>query len=267
MADRFFVHEPIRAPAATLAGAEAHHLIHVLRAKPGLVVTLFDGGGAEFGAHVVRIGRSEVELAIDERRELNRELTVGVTLGVSLPKQERQRWLVEKAVELGVARLVPLTARRSVAQPAAEALDRMRRVVVEASKQCGRNRLMEIAAGQSPTEFFENCAAAHPRWLAHPGGLSLAVAFSQVAHSPAGDDVEVAPGGTESSRGQTRAKSPPVEIALAIGPEGGFTDEEVAASGRCGWQAVDLGARILRIETAACGLAAIAALLAAAELG
>ena len=95
-----------------LAGAEAHHLIHVLRAKPGLVVTLFDGGGAEYGAHVVRVGRSEVELAIDERRESDRELPVRLTLGVSLPKQERQRWLVEKAVELGVARLVPLLARR-----------------------------------------------------------------------------------------------------------------------------------------------------------
>ena len=252
MADRFFVDGPITPPAATLAGAEAHHLIHVLRAKPGLVVTLFDGGGAEYGAHVVRIGRSEVELAIDERRELDRELPVRVTLGVSLPKQERQRWLVEKAVELGVARLVPLMARRSVAQPSAEALDRMRRVVVEASKQCGRNRLMEIAPGQSPAEFFRSFAAAHPRWLAHPGGLSLAAAFSQAAQSP---------------RGQERmAGSPRFEIALAIGPEGGFADEEVAAAVPYGWQTVDLGARILRIETAACGLAAIAALLAAVEM-
>jgi 16S rRNA (uracil1498-N3)-methyltransferase len=242
MADRFFVNDPIAGPAATLAGAEAHHLIHVLRAKPGLVVTLFDGGGAEYGAQVVRIGRSEVELAIDERREPDRELPVRVTLGVSLPKQERQRWLVEKGVELGVARLVPLVTRRSVAQPSAEALDRLRRTVVEASKQCGRNRLMEIAPSQSPNEFFGNCSAAHPRWLAHPGGLSLAVAFSQAAKSPA------------------------AEIALAIGPEGGFADEEVAASSQCGWQTVDLGSRILRIETAACGLVAIAALLGEDEL-
>ena len=242
MADRFFVNGPITPPAAMLAGAEAHHLIHVLRAKPGLVVTLFDGGGAEYGAHVVRVGRSEVELAIDERREVDRELRVRLILGISLPKQERQRWLVEKAVELGVAHLVPLLTRRTVAQPSAEAIDRMRRVVIEASKQCGRNRLMEIAPGQSPTDFFQSCPAAHPRWLAHPGGLSLATAFSQVVRPPA------------------------AEIALAIGPEGGFVDEEVAASARDGWQTVDLGARILRIETAACGLAAIAALLAGVEL-
>ncbi len=239
MADRFFVNGPIIAPAARLAGAEAHHLIHVLRAKPGLAVTLFDGGGAEYAAHVVKIGRSEVELAIDERSEPDRELSVRLTLGVSLPKQDRQRWLVEKAVELGVSRLVPLVARRSVAQPSVEALDRLRRVVIEASKQCGRNRLMEVVPGQLPNEFFQNFAAADPRWLAHPGGVSMAVAFSQAAQSPT------------------------VEIALAIGPEGGFADEEVAAGGQSGWQTIDLGGRILRIETAACGLAAIAALLAA----
>jgi len=169
-----------------------------------------------------------------------------------LPKQERQRWLVEKAVELGVARLVPLLARRTVSQPSAEAIDRMRRVVIEASKQCGRNRLMEISPGQSPAEFFQSCPAARPRWLAHPGGLSLATAFSQVARS---------------LQDQTGVeKSPEGEIALAIGPEGGFVDEEVAASARCGWQTVDLGGRILRIETAACGLVAIAALLAGDEL-
>ncbi|HEX4144355.1 MAG TPA: 16S rRNA (uracil(1498)-N(3))-methyltransferase [Pirellulales bacterium] len=242
MADRFFVDRPITTAVATLAGAEAHHLIHVLRAKPGLIVTLFDGGGAEYGAHVVRIGRSEVELAIDERREIDRELPVGITLGVSLPKQDRQRWLVEKAVELGVARFVPLAARRSVAQPSSEAVERMRRTVVEASKQCGRNRLMEIVASQSPCEFFGNCPANHGRWLAHPGGLPLAAAYRQAAQSPAS------------------------EIALAIGPEGGFTDDEVAGATQCGWQTVDLGSRILRIETAAFDLVAIAGLLAAGEL-
>jgi 16S rRNA (uracil1498-N3)-methyltransferase len=238
MADRFFVSEPITGTTAVLAGAEAHHLIHVLRATPGLEVTLFDGSGAEFAARVTRLGRSEVELTIDERRQPDRELPIRVTLGVCLPKQDRQRWLVEKVVELGVGRLVPLTARRAVSQPSPEALNRLQRVVVEASKQCGRNRLMEIAPGQTPAEFLSGSSEAQVRWLAHPGGQPLALALA--------------------------AAPLPSEIALAVGPEGGFTPDEVAAADDQGWQTVDLGNRILRIETAACALATAATLLAEA---
>jgi 16S rRNA (uracil1498-N3)-methyltransferase len=235
MPDRFFVAEPISGPTALLAGAEAHHLIHVLRAKPGLAVTLFDGSGAEFPAHVTRLGRSDLELAIDGRNEPNRELAIHVTLGVALPKQDRQRWLVEKVVELGVGRLVPLLTARGVAQPSPEALDRLRRTVVEASKQCGRNRLMEIAPGQTPADFFAGFTDSAVRWLAHPGGIPLQAALN--------------------------AAAPATEIALAAGPEGGFTTEEVAAAQSRGWQTVDLGSRILRIETAACALAVAATLL------
>ncbi len=232
MADRFFAAQPITGATASVAGAEAHHLIHVLRAKPGLAVTLFDGSGAEFLAQVIRVGRSEVELAIVERQEPDRELPLRLTVGVALPKQDRQRWLVEKMVELGVARLVPLLSRRAVAQPSPEALDRLRRTVVEASKQCGRNRLMEIAPGQAPAEFFAGFDSAPVRLLAHPGGRPLRTALA------------------EASPPLERATA--ADVLLAIGPEGGFTDDEVAAAESLGWQKVDLGSRILRIETAAC---------------
>jgi 16S rRNA (uracil1498-N3)-methyltransferase len=235
MPDRFFSAEPIAASTAVLVGAEAHHLIHVLRAKPGLAVTLFDGNGAEFAAHVVQVGRSEVNLAIDQRREVDRELPIRVCVGVALPKQDRQRWLVEKLVELGVDRLVPLVAARAVAQPSPEALERLSRSVVEASKQCGRNRLMEIGSGQKPAEFWQNFAAIPVRWLAHPGGSSLPAALAEAGPANA--------------------------AVLAIGPEGGLTDEEVAAAKSCGWQTIDLGNRILRIETAAFALASAVALL------
>ena len=245
MADRFFAAEPITGTTALLAGAEAHHLIHVLRAKPGLAVTLFDGSGAEFSAQVIRLGRSEVELAVVERHEPDRELPLRVTLGVALPKQDRQRWLVEKMVELGATRLVPLLARRAVAQPSPEALERLRRTVVEASKQCGRNRLMEIAPGQAPAEFFASFDSAPVRLLAHPGAIPLRTALA------------------ETSAAVERATA--AEAALAIGPEGGFTDDEVAAAAALGWRKVDLGSRILRIETAACALIAAVALLPARQ--
>src|ERR1700732_1182187 len=94
--DRFFHASPIDRDSVSLDGAEAHHLIHVLRAKPGLEVTLFDGSGAEFLARVERIERSAVRLAILERQEVDRELPVRISLGVATPKGDRQRWLIEK---------------------------------------------------------------------------------------------------------------------------------------------------------------------------
>ena len=224
--DRYFVASPVAADRAVLAGPEAHHLLHVMRAKVGTRVTLFDGSGWEFDAVVQRTGREEVELTIAGRQEMDREAPIVVTLGVALPKGERQKWLVEKVVELGVARLVPLESERGVAQPVENALERLRRGVIEASKQCGRNRLMEIAAPRMWPAFLADSQSAACRLVAHPG--------QQPRRWPA----------------------PSENAALAIGPEGGFTDDEVALAVARGWQVVDLGPRILRVETAAVALAA-----------
>ena len=168
MSDRYFVESPVASDRAVLAGAEAHHLLHVMRAKAGTRVTLFDGSGWQFDAVVERTGRSEVELAIAGRQEIDREAPIAVTLGVALPKGDRQKWLVEKVVELGVARLVPLETERGVAQPVENALERLRRGVIEASKQCGRNRLMEIAEPKAWRAFLAENAAAACRLVAHP---------------------------------------------------------------------------------------------------
>jgi 16S rRNA (uracil1498-N3)-methyltransferase len=231
MADRYFVELPVTSDRAILADAEAHHLLHVMRAKAGTRVTLFDGSGWEFEAVVERTGRSEVELTIARRQEIDREAQTVVTLGVALPKGERQKWLVEKVVELGVARLVPLETERGVAQPVENALERLRRGVIEASKQCGRNRLMEIAEPMAWNEFLAHCGNVACRLVAHP---------------------------TDTANGGTRFTRPTLlqDAALAIGPEGGFTDAEVMMAVAQGWQAVDLGPRILRVETAAVALAA-----------
>lgn len=228
MAERFFSETAITGPLATLAGSEAHHLLHVMRAKPGDRVMLFDGSGAEFLAQVQRTRRAEVQLEILDRSEVNRERAVPITLGVAMPKGDRQKWLVEKAVELGVGVLVPLETERSVAQPGAEAVSRLMRSVIEASKQCGRNKLMRIEPAQRWPEFLRSTAAIDLRLVAHP-----------VLQRPA------APPTTR-----------PAAVALAIGPEGGLTDDEVAQALAAGWQQVSLGPRILRIETAAVYLVA-----------
>jgi 16S rRNA (uracil1498-N3)-methyltransferase len=195
-------------------------------------VVLFDGSGAEFDAEVAACRRSDVELRVLERREVNRELPFPLVLGVSLPKGDRQRWIVEKSVELGVTQLVPLITERSEKQSG----DKLLRYVVEASKQCGRNRLMNISEPLRWSDWLHSPAIladddsppAARRWVAHPGGKPLDVA--------------------------DLARAKPTH--LAIGPEGGLTDEEVAEAATAGWQVVGLGLRILRIETAALALVA-----------
>ena len=117
MSDRFFVEQPITGSTAELVEAEAQHLSRVMRAVVGDEVILFDGSGAEFAAKVARIAKAAVTLDILERREVNLEPRVELTLAVTLPKGERQKWLVEKLTELGAARLVPLITERAWHNP------------------------------------------------------------------------------------------------------------------------------------------------------
>jgi 16S rRNA (uracil1498-N3)-methyltransferase len=232
MTERYFSDQPLSSGRAVLGGPEAHHLIHVMRAAPGMRVVLFDGHGAEFPAVVQQVGRSEVDLSVVSRDEVNRELPIDLTLGVALPKGDRQKWLVEKAVELGVTRIAPLRTDRGVAQPVEQALQRLRRTVVEASKQCGRNRLLQIEEPRNWSDFVEASANVTCRLLAHPHGACTASDLSVIDESP---DC----------------------VFLAVGPEGGFTDEEVALATAAGWRTIDLGPRILRVETAALALSAM----------
>ncbi|MEM8944340.1 MAG: 16S rRNA (uracil(1498)-N(3))-methyltransferase [Planctomycetota bacterium] len=227
MPDRYFSTRPIDGATVTLDGSEAHHLLHVMRAKPGLELTVFDGHGGEYAAEIAECKRSTVELAVGKREEIERELPFELTLAVALPKGDRQRWLIEKCTELGVTRLVPLQTARSVSK--VEKKEKLTRYVIEASKQCGRNRLMKIAALTDWTALLSTCTMG-TRMIAHPQGEPIAR--------------------VETRRTENEA------IYIAIGPEGGFTDEEVASTIESGWQHIGLGERILRIETAALALAA-----------
>ncbi len=235
MSERFFVETPITGTQAVLVGNEAHHLIHVMRASRGARVVLFDDSGAEFAAEVCKLGRAEVELRVLERQAIDRELPVALILGVALPKGDRQKWLIEKVVELGVSQIVPLRTARGVAQPVDQALARLGRSVIEASKQCGRNRLMHIAEPKDWQEFVATESSSSWRLVAHPA----------IRHG--------APIGSALSAKLPARKTP---IVLAIGPEGGLTAEEVGLAVDAGWQLVDLGSRILRTETAALVLVA-----------
>jgi len=224
----------------SLDGAEAHHLIHVMRARPGARLILFDGRGGEWLAEIHRVERGRAELTILRHQAIERELPFVLTVAAPLPKGDRQRWLVEKAVELGVARLVPLRTSRSVVQPVEQAIARLARNVIEASKQCGRNRLMEIAEPVSWPDFVCQTQNIPARFVAHP--------LDQRDDSGANHPTDFRSSALSGSDG----------VVVAVGPEGGFTSEEVGLATDAGWIRVDLGPRILRVETAAIVMATMA---------
>ena len=230
MSERFFITTQPAGDRAVLEGDEARHLTRVLRAKVGDTVSLFDGRGREWPARVALLGRDRVELDTGEPAiDPLPPAAIPLTLAVALPKGDRQKWMVEKLTELGAAKLVPLETTRGVAEATASAQARLERVVIEACKQCRRNTLMEIAAGRPLDRLLAEVPAGACVVIAHPGGRPL-------------DAAAVPPTATAM-------------IAL-VGPEGGFTDEELTAADRAGVIRISLGPHILRVETAAIALAA-----------
>jgi len=207
------------------------HARRVLRLADGDAVTLFDGRGGEYAARLSRGGRARVEAW----REVEREAPLAFTLAQALPAADKMDWIVQKAVELGVARLQPLSARRSVVRLAGERAQRRgghwRQVAAAACEQCGRNRLPEILPLTDLAHFLGVGGGDETRLLLCPGeGLRLA----------------------ELPR--------PGAVTLLVGPEGGFADDEAEAAQAAGFRPLRLGPRVLRSETA--GLAALAAMLA-----
>ena len=228
MSERFLVTTAPNAGRAILSGDEARHLARVLRARVGDTVTLFDGRGVSWPARVAAIGRDEVELVTGEPREAATAPGPAVTIAVALPKGERQKWLVEKLTELGVDRLVPLVTDRGVAEATDAARSRLGRTVIEACKQCGRNTLLEIATPQALADLVAARAADELVIVADPHAPPLAAAALGTARGLVG----------------------------LVGPEGGFTPDELAAAVAGGAIRAGLGPHVLRVETAAIALAA-----------
>jgi 16S rRNA (uracil1498-N3)-methyltransferase len=230
MSERFYINLPLQPGPASLEGPEAHHLAAVCRLRPGAQVTLFNGDGHEYPARLTRVARRQVELEIIERLTPQRELPFPVELAAPLPKGDRVQFLIEKATELGVTTFVPLTCQHSVVHPREGKLDKLRRHVIEASKQCGRNVLMAV---REPVPWAVYCVKP-----AEPGCLSI------LAHPVKGHPADGA---------ERIGDLPKRGCRLAVGPEAGFTPAEVDLAQD--WHKIDLGPRILRVETAALVLA------------
>jgi 16S rRNA (uracil1498-N3)-methyltransferase len=233
MSERFFLSTPPAAGRAVLTGDAARHLGRVLRARPGDAVTLFDGRGRRWTARVARVDRDSVALDIAAECSAPSPRGPRLTLAAALPKGERQKWLVEKLTELGVHAFVPLDTARGVAEAGDAARTRLGRVVIEACKQCGRDTLMEIGESRPLAALLAGAAT----------GVRIVIA------DPHGGPLDGA-----ATAGIAAAST--VETLGLVGPEGGFTAEELATADTAGAIRVSLGPHILRVETAAIALAA-----------
>ncbi|WP_313704173.1 16S rRNA (uracil(1498)-N(3))-methyltransferase [Massilia sp.] len=234
---RFYCPQPLR-PGATvdLPESVAHHL-HVVRLQPGAALTLFDGSGGQYGATLADIGKKRASALVGAHEAVEVELPYAVTLAQGLPEGSKMDWIVEKAVELGVAAVQPLAAQRSVVRLSGERAEKRHAhwegVIVAASEQCGRNRLAQLAP-----------VAELNRWLAAP-------------QEAQGQRILLSPRATQSLAGWAQA-NPAQALTLLVGPEGGFTREEEDAALAAGALPLSIGPRVLRTETAA--LAAMAML-------
>ncbi|HEX5790242.1 MAG TPA: 16S rRNA (uracil(1498)-N(3))-methyltransferase, partial [Luteolibacter sp.] len=211
---------------ATLRGEEAKHLVQVLRIKAGETVTVFDGHGRRATARVINCQRDHVLLEIGEA-ETPEPPKPHITLALAIPKGKNMDLIVQKAVELGVARIQPLITRHTIVQPGEGKADKWRRTALEACKQCGQDTLPEIAE-----------ARPFDRWLADPQPAHLKLIASLAA-------------GARPLR-ETLSAHPDVgACTLLIGPEGDFSAEETHAALATGFLPISLGRIVLRVETAA----------------
>jgi 16S rRNA (uracil1498-N3)-methyltransferase len=213
----------------------ASHLAKVLRARSGDELILFNGDGREFSGAIEAVRGSRVSASVGDGRQVDRESPLAITLVQCVPRGDRMDFVVQKATELGVARIVPVLSQRSVvrldkAQAESKAIH-WRAVAVSACEQCGRNRLPTIEAAQPLLGYLgESARNTGPRWVFEPES-----AQSQAAAQDTG----------------VGESGPIVHVEIAIGPEGGFASDELEAFRVAGFSQVGLGPRVLRAETAA----------------
>jgi 16S rRNA (uracil1498-N3)-methyltransferase len=225
----FFVTD-IQADRATFSAEQAHQIARVLRLQPGERVMVLDNAGWQYEAELVAVGR-QVTAVLHAKQPSTNEPTSQLTLYQALLKRDNFEWVLQKGTEIGVTRFVPLITARTVAHPPNKS-DRWQRILTEAAEQSRRGRIPELAAP-----------------------LRLEDAYHQATKS----DIALLPweGATGETITTALAGKRPSTSAILIGPEGGWTDEEVANGRAHGITPVTLGPRILRAETAAIVSAAL----------
>ncbi|MBN1781713.1 16S rRNA (uracil(1498)-N(3))-methyltransferase [bacterium] len=225
--ESYYVHpKNVHGELLVLTDEEVHHLSRVKRHQKGDRIRAVDGLGTAYEAEVDRISKSRAECRITETRRLLGEPAGELTLVQAMIKGDRFDWVIEKCVEIGVKRIIPLITENTIVKAGSGKINRWRRVALGAMKQCGRSVLPEIA---------------EPRTLKQTVTLGADCQVRLIAH------------GSEGSRTVRIPEEPAVRSPKAIcivGPEGGFTDDEIRMAADNGFTPVSLGPRRLRAETA-----------------
>jgi len=235
MTRRRWIADSFTDTTATLTGDQAVHLARVLRAQPGQIYDVVAGGFLH-RAEIVNVSESDVCFTLHE--ELEADAALPVHLLVAVFKFDHMEWGIEKATELGVARITPVLARRTekhLAQTAAKRVERWRRIALEAAKQSRRTDVPQVDDPQTLKAALQEVSA----------GTKLLLAETE----------------QENTIAAALRAGAEAEVALAIGPEGGWTAEEMGLFTEQGWLHVTLGPRILRAETAAISALAICSAL------
>ena len=211
-----------------LPEAVAHHATRVLRLSAGAALTLFTGNGGEYAATLVRVDKRGAAARIERFDSIERESPLALTLVMAVIATDPMDVAVRKAVELGAAAIAPVVAARSQGGARGDKADKRlahwRQIAVAACEQCGRNRIPVVAPALTLAEWLERRGPAE------------------------GDAVMLVPDAAQSLSTLARTFRP---RAVLVGPEGGFTDDEVATALARGVMAAHLGPRVMRAETAA----------------
>lgn len=226
--------------SVTLDEFGANHVAKVLRLKAGNSIYLFDGQGHEFEATLTAVGKkTTVELTKELERNVESPLKLELLQVIS--RGDRMDFTIQKAVELGISRIIPLTSERCGvkldAERALKKIDSFQKIAIAACEQCGRNVVPKVEPLQSLSDFL----AQHQSKASSDDGTEIAcdsTGFINITLDP---------------RARFKLTDLPAcgHYRILIGPEGGFSAEEVAATGKAGFVGVTLGPRILRTETTA----------------
>jgi 16S rRNA (uracil1498-N3)-methyltransferase len=219
--------ERITGEQIPLQSREARYILTVLRLGSGDEVTVFDGAGNEYRTELTEAYEGGMYLAIQEKLSPERESPLRITLGQALLKGERMKFVIQKSTELGVNRIIPLVTARTIPVVEGEReslrIERWQRIAQEAAKQSGRTMVPQIEAIHELADFLaQGTGVRLMLWEGEPTPLREVI----------------------------RKIDAPSEIILLIGPEGGFSEQEVTAAQAQGFLVAGLGQRVLRAETA-----------------
>ena len=234
--NRFYV--PFHAGLKNLwiDSSESHHIIHVKRLKIGDSIIVFNGTGDEFEAKIEDIEDNRVNVRINQQKTISKENIVEIDIAFAIPKGKRSHLLIQKCTELGVHKLIPINYARSVVKlkdDCSVKIEKWQKIAIEASKQCGRNTITEIGN----IVDFDNI-------------LNTSDSYDLPLFACSQSD-------SDNLKNTLQEHPKPNNILSFIGPEGGFTTNEIEMAKRAGCKFVSLGSQILRVETAAIAVSAI----------